>query len=95
MGKPKYWRTFLSPTPDQLFGVKLNFQVEGSLGTPTYWLQSKQHLRYWSTPIIWFGCVGLSSKQALIAARYMMSILLTTFWFRLASSPYIFVSRSF
>jgi hypothetical protein len=52
--------------PNQNFAVKLNWQEEGSAGTPKYCLQSKQHPRSWSTPIIWFGWVRLPSKQALV-----------------------------
>jgi hypothetical protein len=52
MGKPKYWRSFPSPTPNQNFDVKFNWQEKDSAGTLKYWLQSKQHPRSWSMPII-------------------------------------------
>jgi hypothetical protein len=42
----------------------MNWIGEASMGMPKYWLQFKRCPSTWSTPIIWLGSVGLSSKQA-------------------------------
>lgn len=64
-GKPKYWRTILSPVPSQILGMKLYWKAEVGMGTPNDGLQTKQCPTTWSTPIIWLGSLGLPSKQTL------------------------------
>jgi hypothetical protein len=58
---PKYWRSFWPPTPYQFVGVKMIWVDEGTIGKPNCWIQSKRNRSSWSTPIIWLGCLGLSS----------------------------------